>query len=147
MRVQAIVFSVFVHFAVIGGAAYYYFHRPSLGPNLAIPAPAGKVLVWEEAPGREITEVGVPVIYPARARQRGEEGEARFLLGIDADGSVSSATIEKSTGHHLLDEAARAALLGGRFPPAQADGVPALGFKRFRVAFHVAPRDQVRQDN
>lgn len=45
--------------------------------------------------------------YPAEARRRGLEGELRLLVAIRADGSVKQVRILESSGHRLLDNAAR----------------------------------------
>ena len=45
--------------------------------------------------------------YPAEARRKGLEGELRLLVAIKADGSVKTVRILESSGHRLLDNAAR----------------------------------------
>lgn len=75
-------------------------------------------------------------VYPSASRRLGEQGESVFVVGIEADGSVSAAQLEKSSGHARLDAAAKEALLTARFqPPAHSDGVGAR--KRFRVEFRL----------
>lgn len=87
-------------------------------------------------PDGEAQPIGkIEPTYPAASRKLGEEGEAVFLLGIDGEGSVSSATLEHSSGHARLDEAARDALLRAQFEPAIAGGQVVLSLKRFRIQF------------
>ncbi len=75
--------------------------------------------------------------YPPISQKLGEAGEAIFLLGIDAGGAVTSATLEHSTGHERLDNAARAAVLAAQFQPAVEGGQPILSIKRFRIEFRL----------
>lgn len=62
--------------------------------------------------------------YPAADLGARHEGtvDLRFLVG--ADGKVKEDSIEKSSGHAGLDEAARSALVKCSFKPAQAGGKP-----------------------
>ena len=46
-------------------------------------------------------------IYPRQARMRGMEGEALVELKIARDGSLQSYRFVKTSGHHILDQAAR----------------------------------------
>lgn len=75
--------------------------------------------------------------YPPVSRQLGEQGAAVFLLGIAEDGTVTSAVLEKSSGHDRLDQAAREALVLARFQPAVQDGAPIPSMKRFTVEFRL----------
>ena len=60
--------------------------------------------------------------YPALALRRGLAGRVVCLLTVAADGRVTEVSIEHSSGHALLDEAAREALSRWRFRPARRDG-------------------------
>ena len=62
--------------------------------------------------------------YPSRAIRAGWEGlvDLEFLIG--ADGRVVESNIVKSSGHDLLDSAARDALSLCRFVPGTVDGKP-----------------------
>jgi|GEM_PF-3700117 len=75
--------------------------------------------------------------YPALSRKLGEEGEAVFVLKVEESGQVSEATLEKSSGHERLDEAAKAALLAASFEPARKNGVALASRKTFRVEFRL----------
>ena len=55
--------------------------------------------------------------YPYAARDRHLEGSGLYRLNIKPDGTVSSVTVLKSTGHILLDQAAIHAYRQWRFRP------------------------------
>jgi TonB family protein len=55
--------------------------------------------------------------YPYAARDRHLEGSGLYRLNIKPDGTVSSVTVLKSTGHSLLDQAAIHAYRQWRFRP------------------------------
>lgn len=59
-----------------------------------------------------------PPEYPAQARRRQQEGTCTLLVDVDADGLVSNVTVQKSSGHALLDSAATRAVSRWRFAPA-----------------------------
>lgn len=56
--------------------------------------------------------------YPASELKAGHEGTVRVLVTINSDGSVASATTEKSSGWPKLDAAALESVKKGRFLPA-----------------------------
>jgi len=64
----------------------------------------------------------VPPIYPPLAKQARIQGTVRFTVTIGKDGRVASAELE--TGHPLLVEAARAALLEWVYKPTLLNGQP-----------------------
>lgn len=64
-----------------------------------------------------------PPAYPAQALQQRQQGEVLLRVSIDASGKVSAVEIERSSGHRLLDQAARRQVLRyWRFAPARHDG-------------------------
>ena len=64
-----------------------------------------------------------PPPYPPQALQQQQQGEVLLRVSIDASGKVSTVEIERSSGHRLLDQAARRQVLRHwRFAPAQRDG-------------------------
>ena len=64
-----------------------------------------------------------PPAYPPQALQQRQQGEVLLRVSIDASGKVSTVEIERSSGHRLLDQAARRQVLRHwRFAPAQHDG-------------------------
>lgn len=56
------------------------------------------------------------LLYPPAAIAQGLEGEAWVLLIFDAQGRVSQASLEQSSGHALLDQAALRAVRRLRVP-------------------------------
>ena len=67
---------------------------------------------------KKLNEEGL--FYPEEARRNGIEGEALVFLLIAADGKVSAARIEESSGHRILDEAALRAVRSLHSLPADA---------------------------
>jgi TonB family protein len=55
--------------------------------------------------------------YPLIARARGWEGTVEVLLSVRADGSVNAATLWRSSGYSVLDQAAVVAAQHSRFTP------------------------------
>jgi protein TonB len=63
--------------------------------------------------------------YPLVARRRGEEGVVLLDVLVGADGSASEVTVRRSSGHPLLDTAARETVeRRWRFQPAVERGIP-----------------------
>ena len=68
------------------------------------------------------TEYAPQPVYPRRAVEQRLEGEVTLLALVKADGTVGACEVETSSGHALLDEAAKVALLKWRFKPRFRDG-------------------------
>jgi protein TonB len=68
--------------------------------------------------------------YPASAARMGETGITTLALLVGADGRVSSARVEQSSGSRVLDRAAVNALSLCRFKPAMNKGVAEAGWAR-----------------
>ena len=60
-----------------------------------------------------------PPLYPQLSRQRGETGRVLLRVFVSADGRAKRVEIDKSSGFNRLDTAARNAVFGWRFVPAQ----------------------------
>lgn len=111
---------------------------PPLAPAPATPEPpppppaevASDPLELSEA----TTDFAPQPVYPARAIELRLEGTATLLALVKADGRVEACEVETSSGHPLLDEAARSALKRWRFKPRLVDG-RARPFTA-RVPFH-----------
>lgn len=104
------------------------FSRPPLRPLGGPPKPKAEPIVAEAPvpppepapePAPLVGEVeGAPValdspspVYPTIARRRGWEGSVEILMVLDENGRVVEATIASSSGHSVLDEAARGTVL------------------------------------
>ena len=68
--------------------------------------------------------------YPPAAAREGVTGTSTLALLVGADGRVSSARIEHSSGSRVLDSAALNALSLCKFKPATNNGVPEAGWAR-----------------
>lgn len=108
--------------------------EPVAEPADPVSAPA-EPMSLPEAPrsaGASITfpipAIGNPAPrYPEKARQKGQEGRVTVRAFITADGSVDRTEVVATSGHDLLDAAARRAVERWRFRPATLDGSPANG--------------------
>ncbi len=68
--------------------------------------------------------------YPPAAAREGVTGTSTLALLVGADGRVSSARIENSSGSRVLDSAALNALSLCKFKPATNNGVPEAGWAK-----------------
>lgn len=75
--------------------------------------------------------------YPSASRRDEEEGVAVMRITVEADGSVSDASIEKSSGFARLDEAARKTAIRCKTKPATLDGKPEKGSARASFTFRL----------
>lgn len=62
--------------------------------------------------------------YPARARRAGEQGSVMVRVFVDVAGRPAQVSLEKSSGHPTLDEAALSAVRASQFRPYSEGGVP-----------------------
>ena len=60
-----------------------------------------------------------PPVYPLAARRRGIEGTVVIRAQVLEDGNCHHASLRKSSGHDMLDQAALAAVKAWRFIPAR----------------------------
>jgi protein TonB len=68
--------------------------------------------------------------YPPAAAREGITGTSTLALLVGADGRVSSARVEHSSGSRVLDSAALNALSLCKFKPATNNGVPEAGWAK-----------------
>ncbi len=61
--------------------------------------------------------------YPSRARRQGWEGTVEVGLRVAADGSVASASVERSSGYPTLDDVALASARASRFAVPTGGGL------------------------
>ena len=60
--------------------------------------------------------------YPLAARRRGDQGTVLVRVLVSAEGLAASVTLEKTSNHPALDEAALTAVKSWRFIPARQGG-------------------------
>ena len=77
-------------------------------------------------------KVSKAVEYPKMAKMRHQEGAAIVAISLDASGTPTSATVEKSSGFQSLDDAAVAAVKAAApYPAPAAAGDVVRGSIRF----------------
>ena len=97
---------------------------PSVAPSPAPRAPAPAVPARAApvaAPVRYDADYlrNPPPAYPSLSRRLHEEGRVVLLVRVTAEGAAASVSIERSSGHARLDEAALDAVRRWRFVPAR----------------------------
>ena len=78
-----------------------------------------------------------PPNYPARARDRGEEGSVALRLLVDAEGGTREVRVQHSSGNRLLDEAAIAAARRWEVEPAVIGGRRTMAWVEVPVRFRL----------
>ena len=92
------------------------------------------------APTRIAGAPGNPLpSYPFAARRRGLEGKVLLRVAVLPSGAAASVTVESSSGHRILDRAAREAVRRWRFTPATRAGRPVEAEVRVPVTFKLEP--------
>ncbi|MHB8709382.1 MAG: energy transducer TonB [Desulfuromonadales bacterium] len=75
--------------------------------------------------------------YPRLARQNRWEGTVRLRARVTAGGTVEGVSLERSSGHAVLDSSALAGVQRWRFIPATRGGVPVACEVSIPVAFRL----------
>ncbi|MEM7222563.1 MAG: energy transducer TonB [Pseudomonadota bacterium] len=78
-----------------------------------------------------------PPRYPYLARRLGQEGRVVLRVEVTAAGAAATIKIYRSSGFHLLDEAAMKAVGSWQFTPAYRQGSPVAGSVDVPVAFRL----------
>lgn len=78
--------------------------------------------------------------YPARARRRGWEGRVLLVVRVRADGAAETVRVASSSGHGILDRAARDAVRRWRFNPARRAGISVAASLEVPVTFRLIDR-------
>jgi TonB family protein len=94
----------------------------------------------------DLTEPSVissPIDYPASAVAARDQGKTLVTALVEADGHVSSAIVDKSSGHQDLDVAAQRSIAHWTFAPATRNGSPEARWVRVPITFqlHEVPSD------
>lgn len=75
--------------------------------------------------------------YPRVARQNHWQGTVRLRARISAAGDIEKVSLERSSGHQVLDQAALQGVRHWRFIPATRNGVPVASEVSIPVAFRL----------
>lgn len=75
--------------------------------------------------------------YPTLARERGEAGTVLLDVEVSASGACGRIHVLRSSGHDLLDEAARQGISRWRFKPAVRAGLPVAVWVEIPVTFRL----------
>ncbi len=72
---------------------------------------------------RAVRKSAPPPYFPPAAKAAHQQGETLLEVDVDASGNVTGATVKKSSGFPLLDEAAMQAVRAWKFDPARRNEV------------------------
>jgi protein TonB len=122
--------------------------RPSLAEPLQAAAPSphegddqrpgsGLILDSRIRPARPDDRDNRPPHYPPLALAHREQGNVLLSIQVAPSGRASAVTIVASSGFSILDEAAREAVLGWRFLPADFHGKPVSSTLLLPVNFQI----------
>ncbi|WP_257385361.1 energy transducer TonB [Tahibacter caeni] len=102
-------------------------------PEPELPAePAGPVETAPSALGYKSMKT---VPYPPIAKRQRMEGTVVLRVFVGIDGVPQRIEIERSSGHSVLDRAAKEAVLGWRFEPGTRNGQPFAAYGLVPIAF------------
>lgn len=117
----------------------------SLAPSDSDGRGRGAAKGFEDTQGRASDEVFLteprfrspprPPVYPRRARDLEQEGEALIRVKLDPSGNAAEVLVWKSSGFALLDNAAITAVRGWQFEPARRGGKPVVAWVQIPVRF------------
>ena len=116
---------------------------PEPAPPLAAAGASVERAAALASPDRATATTATPVAgnpaprYPRAARRRGIEGRLVLQVLVDARGAARSVEVFATSGHGLLDEAARAAVRRWRFVPGRREGRAAPSVVRVPVTFRL----------
>lgn len=84
------------------------------------------------------TRVAPPPHYPSIALRRKFEGTVVLRVLVGPDGRASEVSVERTSGHRVLDDAARRRVLDHwRFEPAMRNGVPVPAIGLLPIEFRI----------
>ena len=93
-----------------------------------------------EGAGEGIQAVAVtttPPEYPDAARRSNQEGTVVLKIQIDKEGRVTAVQVDSTSGHAILDDAAKAAVLTWRYRPATLKGRAMASERHVRLVFRL----------
>ena len=82
-------------------------------------------------------DVNPPPVYPAIARQRGNEGIVVLEVYVREDGQVKDLRVARTSEYRLLDKAALKAVRRWQFEPGKQADKPVAMWVRVPVAFRL----------
>lgn len=105
--------------------------------DAGLPAPARERSLPGISQGKfpPVVSKSRPPIYPAEARQLGQQGRVMVRALVDTQGQVAYAEIKESSGHPLLDQAALATVRSWSFTPGTRNGVPEAMWARIPINY------------
>ena len=77
----------------------------------------------------------VPAIYPRIAKKEGWEGTVTLRVVVDVKGKPAEITVDKSSGHKVLDDAAIRAVRKWIFSPAKDGNIPIRSSVKIPIHF------------
>lgn len=75
--------------------------------------------------------------YPATSRRLGEEGSVLLRVFVDPTGRPQQVSVDRSSGHSRLDQAAMNAVKRWRFQPASNGSGPIASWSRVSIKFQL----------
>ena len=107
---------------------------PAVADPGPVAPPAGPVETAPSALGyRSMKQVPYPVI----AKRQRLEGTVLLRVLVGADGVPQRIDVERSSGHSVLDRAAREAVMTWRFEPGTRNGQPFAAYGLVPIAFRL----------
>ncbi len=76
-------------------------------------------------------------VYPTLARNKGYEGTSVFIATINPDGTIKDLQLSQTSGHAILDKAAKEALRHWKFAPAKRNGTTVASQLRIPIVFRL----------
>ena len=114
-----------------GGRRSRRGRRPcGIGP----PAPSAACPIVEAKEGANYLQNPRPA-YPKLASRQGWEGTVLLRVHVLPSGRPDTLTVQKTSGHDVLDSAATDAVRGWTFSPATQDGKPIAGWVNVPIVF------------
>ncbi len=114
--------------------------HPTPAPTSRAPVPVAPTAPAAVTPPRPGAGFPVPAaFYPQAAQRLGEEGTASLRICVNRLGQVTSASVARSSGSHMLDQAALrfARATSGHWRAAELGGRAAAGCTTLPVRFSV----------
>lgn len=110
---------------------------PAAAPVAAPPAPPAPEPVTEPR-GFAGYRNNPPPEYPALAQDRGLQGQVILKVQVLASGRAAAVTVDKSSGHKILDDAAVKVVQGWTFDPAKRGQTPIDGWVKVPLSFKLS---------